>query len=43
MLPYVYGAGEEGVTAFTEPGIECLRQIIADVLLSAAHRCGSIR
>jgi hypothetical protein len=26
----VYGAGEEGVTAFTEYGIECLRQIIAD-------------
>jgi hypothetical protein len=26
----VYGAGEDGVTAFTEYGIECLRQIIAD-------------
>ena len=27
---YVYGIGEDGVTAFTEYGIECLRQIIAD-------------
>jgi hypothetical protein len=27
---YVYGIGEDGVTAFTEDGIECLRQIIAD-------------
>jgi hypothetical protein len=27
---YVYGLGEEGVTAFTEYGIECLQQIIAD-------------
>ena len=26
----VYGVGEDGVTAFTEYGIECLRQIIAD-------------
>ena len=26
----VYGLGEDGVTAFTEYGIECLRQIIAD-------------
>ena len=26
----VYGAGEDGVTAFTEYGIECLKQIIAD-------------
>jgi hypothetical protein len=26
----VYGLGEEGVTVFTEYGIECLRQIIAD-------------
>ena len=25
-----YGVGEDGVTAFTEYGIECLRQIIAD-------------
>ena len=24
------GVGEDGVTAFTEYGIECLRQIIAD-------------
>ncbi len=27
---HVYGAGEDGVTAFTDYGIECLRQIIAD-------------
>ena len=27
---HVYGPGEDGVTAFTEYGIECLRQIIAD-------------
>ena len=27
---HVYGVGEDGVTAFTEDGIECLRQIIAD-------------
>ena len=26
----VYGVGEDGVTAFTEYGIECLQQIIAD-------------
>ena len=26
----VYGIGEDGVAAFTEYGIECLRQIIAD-------------
>ena len=26
----VYGIGEDGVTAFTEYGIECLKQIIAD-------------
>ena len=26
----VYGVGEDGVTAFTDYGIECLRQIIAD-------------
>ena len=26
----VYGVGEEGVTAFTEHGIDCLKQIIAD-------------
>ena len=26
----VYGIGEHGVTAFTEDGIECLKQIIAD-------------
>lgn len=25
----VYGIGEDGVTAFTEYGIECLKQIIA--------------
>lgn len=27
---HVYGVGEDGVTAFTEFGIECLKQIIAD-------------
>jgi len=27
---HVYGPGEDGVTAFTESGIECLRQITAD-------------
>jgi hypothetical protein len=27
---YVYGVGDDGVTAFTEYGIECLRQTIAD-------------
>jgi hypothetical protein len=27
---HVYGPGEDGVTALTEYGIECLRQIIAD-------------
>ncbi len=27
---YVYGVGEDGVTAFTEYGIECLKQVIAD-------------
>ena len=26
----VYGVGEDGVTAFTEYGIECLKQIIAN-------------
>jgi hypothetical protein len=26
----VYNVGEDGVTAFTEYGIECLKQIIAD-------------
>src|SRR5690349_4341390 len=26
----VYGVGEDSVTAFTEDGIECLQQIIAD-------------
>jgi len=26
----VYGVGEDGVTAFTEYGIECLKQIIDD-------------
>ena len=26
----VYGVGEDGVPAFTEYGIECLKQIIAD-------------
>lgn len=27
---HVYGVGEDGVPAFTEYGIECLKQIIAD-------------
>ena len=27
---HVYGVGEDGVTAFTRYGIECLKQIIAD-------------
>jgi hypothetical protein len=27
---YVYGVGADGVTAFTDYGIECLKQIIAD-------------
>jgi hypothetical protein len=27
---HVYGVGEDGITAFTEYGIECLKQIIAD-------------
>jgi hypothetical protein len=27
---HVYGAGEDGVTAFTEYGIECLKQLIDD-------------
>jgi len=26
---HVYGVGEDGVTAFTEYGIECLKQIVA--------------
>jgi hypothetical protein len=27
---HVYGVGEDGLTAFTDYGIECLKQIIAD-------------
>ena len=27
---HVYGVGEDGVTAFTDYGIECLKEIIAD-------------
>jgi hypothetical protein len=27
---HVYGVGDDSVTAFTDYGIECLRQIIAD-------------
>ena len=27
---HVYGVGDDGVTAFTRDGIECLQQIIAD-------------
>jgi hypothetical protein len=33
---HVHGVGDDGVTAFTEYGIECLRQIIADER-EAAH------
>jgi hypothetical protein len=29
-LLHVYGVGDDGVTAFTEYGTECLKQIIAD-------------
>jgi hypothetical protein len=27
---HVYGVGDDGVTAFTEYGIECLQQIVAN-------------
>ena len=27
---HIYGLGDDGTTAFTEYGIECLKQIIAD-------------
>jgi hypothetical protein len=27
---HVYGVGVDGITAFTEYGVECLKQIIAD-------------
>ena len=27
---WVYGVGDDGITAFTDYGIECLKQIIAD-------------
>jgi hypothetical protein len=27
---HVYGVGHDGVTAFTQYGIECLKQIVAD-------------
>ena len=27
---HVYGVGDDGVTAFTQYGIECLKQIVAD-------------
>jgi hypothetical protein len=27
---HVYGVGEDGVTAFTDYGVECLKQIVAD-------------
>jgi hypothetical protein len=30
MAVWVYGVGEDGLTAFTGYGIECLKQIIAD-------------
>ena len=39
----LYGVGEDGVTAFTRDGIECLRQIIADQRVPAAHRRRSYR
>ena len=38
---WVYGVGEDGVTAFTKDGIECLRQIIADE--KAAGRGPSVK
>jgi hypothetical protein len=28
--PRVYGVGDDGLPAFTDSGIECLKQIIAD-------------
>ena len=36
----VYGVGEDGMTAFTKDGIECLQQIIADE--RAARRAPSL-
>jgi hypothetical protein len=39
----VYGVGEDGVTAFTEYGIECLQQIIATKELPETHRHRSNR
>jgi hypothetical protein len=37
----VYGVGEDGVPAFTEYGIECLKQIIADERAERRRpRCG---
>ena len=27
---HIYGLGDDGITAFTDYGIECLQQIIAD-------------
>jgi hypothetical protein len=34
----VYGLGEDGVTAFTDYGIECLKQIIADERAAGRRR-----
>jgi hypothetical protein len=38
---HVYGLGEDGVTAFTDYGIECLRQIIADQRAAETRRSRS--
>jgi hypothetical protein len=35
---HVQGVGDDGVTAFTNYGIECLRQIIADERALETHR-----
>jgi hypothetical protein len=31
---HVYGVGDDGVTAFTEYGIECLQQIVANEIVA---------
>jgi hypothetical protein len=36
---WVFGVGEHGVPAFTEYGIECLKQIIANHRAGAPRRC----